>query len=132
MPRDVHNPTTLFNSIQYGFSQIAVASGSRIMTISGQVGWDAEQKIIGYDDLRSQTFQAFRNLELAMKTVNSSLDDVVSLRIYIVASVMDDSASIRDALKYFFPEKPPTTTWIGVSRLADKDFLIEIEALAVL
>jgi len=132
MPRDVHNPETLFNSLQYGFSQIAVATGSRIVTISGQVGWDAAQNLIGSGDLRAQTFQAFHNLELAAKTINSGLDDIVSLRIYIVASEMDDSTPVSEALKQFFPENPPTSTWIGVPRLADKNFLIEIEALAIL
>ena len=43
------------------------------------------------------------------------------------------SPSVREALLGFFPaENLPTSTWIGVSVLARKDFLIEIEAVAVL
>lgn len=132
MTRETINPDELFNSLQYGFSQIAVGTGSRIVTISGQVGWDRHERITGQDDLRTQTMQAFRNLETAVKATGGELDDILSLRIYIVDSVMDESAPIREGLTTFFPSSPPTATWIGVPRLANKDFLIEIEALAVL
>ena len=132
MNRETHNPDELFNSLQYGFSQIALATGSRIVSISGQVGWDANQQIIGSGDLRIQTKQAFHNLETAIKMVGGTMDNILSLRIYIVASVMDDTASIREALQTFFPSSPPTATWIGVPRLADEAFLVEVEAMAVL
>jgi len=131
MPRQSHNPDNLFNSLQYGFSQITVSEGSRIVTISGQVGWDADEQIVG-DDLRSQTMRAFANLKNALATVDASLDDVLSLRIYIVADVMDDLSPVSEALKHYFPENPPTSNWLGVVRLADKAFLIEVEALAVM
>jgi len=132
MSREVHNPDTLFNSLQYGFSQIAVKTGSRIVSISGQVGWDADQQIVGSGDLSAQTIQAFHNLEAAITLVGGTLDDILSLRIYIVDSVMDDTAAIRDALNTFFAPSPPTATWIGVPRLANTAFLVEIEAMAVL
>lgn len=102
------------------------------MSISGQVGWDADQQIVGPGDLGVQTKRAFRNLDIAIQSVGGTLDDILSLRIYIVASVMDDTAPIREALHTFFPSSPPTATWIGVPRLANESFLIEIEALAVL
>jgi enamine deaminase RidA (YjgF/YER057c/UK114 family) len=132
MPREVHNPDTLFNSLQYGFSQIAVATGSKIVAVSGQVGWDKDEEMIGKDDLEAQTVKAFQNLDIALQTVGGNLNDVVSLRIYIVADVMDEMAAIRNSLKQFFGDQPPTATWIGVPRLANKDFLIEVEALAVM
>lgn len=44
-----------------------------------------------------------------------------------------EGSAIADGLKEFFPgDSPPATTWIGVSSLAVKEFLIEIEAIAVL
>ncbi|MBZ0296056.1 MAG: RidA family protein [Anaerolineae bacterium] len=130
MSRHVVNPDKLFNSIQYGFSQISVAEGSRIVTVSGQVGWDEHEQIVG--DLRQQTMKAFNNLTIAMEAVGGTLGDVLSLRIYIVASAMDDQSAIREGLQAFFPSAPPTATWVGVPRLANADFLVEIEALAVL
>ena len=132
MPRQSINPDTLFNSVQYGFSQIAVGSGSRFVTISGQVGWDADGNIVGAGDLKTQTMQAFQNLDTAIQAAGGSLDYILSLRIYIVQSVMPESVVVSEGLKRFFPQNPPTSTWLGVPMLANADFLIEIEAFAVL
>ncbi len=132
MPRQAINPDALFNSLHYGFSQITVGSGSRIVTISGQVGWDNHERIVGQADLQQQTTKAFENLALAMQAAGGTLDDILSLRIYIVEAAMEDSSAVRKGLQAFFPASPPTATWIGVPRLANAAFLIEIEALAVL
>lgn len=131
MAREVHNPDTLFNSLQYGFSQVAVAAGSKIISVSGQVGWNQDERIVGAD-LARQTEKALQNLAVALETVGGTLDDVIALRIYIVAHVMDETSAIRTNLERFFGENPPTATWIGVPRLANKDFLVEVEALAVM
>lgn len=130
MPREVLNPDRLFNSLQYGFSQIAMGVGSKFVTISGQVGWDENQAID--NTLEAQTLKALSNLGIAMQEAGGSLDDILLLHIYIVESVMNDTAPIRDALKQVFPSAPPATSWIGVPRLANIDFLIEIEALGVI
>jgi enamine deaminase RidA (YjgF/YER057c/UK114 family) len=130
MPRDVRNPDSLFNSLQYGFSQIAIGQGSRIVTISGQVGWDEQQQID--PDFGRQTLKALENLDVAIRAAGGTLDDIILLHIYIVESVMRDNGAVRAGLQQFFPQSPPATSWIGVPALANPAFLIEIEALAVL
>lgn len=132
MPKTAHNPDTLFNSLQYGFSQITIGQGSRLVSISGQVGWDAQEQIVNATDLGQQARQAFHNLGLALAAVDATLDDILLLHIYIVADVMDESKAIREALQTFFPIAPPAASWIGVPRLANPDFLVEVEALAIL
>jgi enamine deaminase RidA (YjgF/YER057c/UK114 family) len=53
--------------------------------------------------------------------------------IYIVGYRPEKANAIGDALRDVFPEAArPATTWIGVATLAHEDFLIEIEATAVL
>jgi enamine deaminase RidA (YjgF/YER057c/UK114 family) len=131
MTRQAINPDTLFNSVQYGFSQITVGTGSRIVTISGQVAWNAEGHMAAAGDLKAQTIQSLANLDIAIQAAGGTLDNILSLRLYVVAMYLD-TAVIREALAAVFPTDPPTATWIGVQRLANKDFLIEIEALAVL
>ena len=133
MPKEYVNPSTLFPSLQYGFSQIVTSQGGKTIYLSGQVAWDAEQKIVGEDDLRAQTWQTLRNIETAMQTVGGTLADVVSMRIYLVQHRMADTSGVSAGLKAFFPQaQPPATTWIGVPSLANADFLIEIEAIAVI
>lgn len=132
MAKQALNPKTLFNSLQYGFSQIVVAQGQRTVYFSGQVAWDEHENIVGANDLRAQVWQSLRNVETAVTTARATLNDIVALRIYIVQSWMDQTAPVSEGLKEFFPENPPATTWIGVYELARPEFLIEIEGTAVL
>jgi 2-iminobutanoate/2-iminopropanoate deaminase len=131
MPRQAINPDTLFNSTQYGFSQITVGQGSKIITLSGQVAWDINETLIG-DDLASQVIVALENIQTGMVAAGGSLDDILSLRIYIKQSEMEDAVGIREGLQTFFPEDPPTSTWLAVPSLARPEFLVEIEAMGVL
>lgn len=132
MPKEYINPKELFPSLQYGFSQIITSGGGKLVFISGQIGWNEHQQMVGAGDLQAQTWQTFRNLETAIKAAGGTLTDIVSLRIYIVEEKLEQSHHIKDALQAFFPaEQAPTTTWIGVRALANKEFLIEIEAIGV-
>lgn len=125
------NPPELFNSLQYGFSQIVTATGSKTIYLSGQVAWNEKQEIIG-DDLGAQTQQALRNVQTAVQIGGGQLSDVVSMRIYFLDARKGETGSISQALLEYFPDgNPPATTWIGVPSLARDDFLIEIEAVAV-
>jgi dihydroxyacid dehydratase/phosphogluconate dehydratase len=93
------NPETLFNSLQYGFSQIVVAQGQRTVHFSGQVAWDEHENIVGANDLRAQVWQSLRNVETAVTTAGATLNDIVALRIYIVQSWMDRTAPVSEGLK---------------------------------
>jgi len=133
MPKEYINPDSLFPSLPHGFSQIVVASGKRMVFISGQTAWDERKNIVGGDSVLEQARQAFRNLEKAMKEAGGTLDDVVALRIYVADYQAECGTAIGIALREFFStQNPPASTWIGVSALADPEFLIEIEATAVL
>jgi enamine deaminase RidA (YjgF/YER057c/UK114 family) len=133
MPKEYINPASLFPSLQHGFSQIVASSGGKSIYISGQTAWDAQKQIVGGTDLAQQASQALRNVRAAVEAVGGTLADIVALRIYIVNYRPEQADAIGSALREFFPEeKCPASTWIGVSALAVSDFLIEIEATAVL
>jgi hypothetical protein len=69
----------------------------------------------------------------ALKAAGGTLADVVALRIYIVNYQADSAQEVGEALREFFsPANAPASTWVGVVALAVPDFLIEIEAIAVL
>jgi enamine deaminase RidA (YjgF/YER057c/UK114 family) len=133
MPKEYINPDSLFPSLQHGFSQIIVTTGAKTIYISGQTAWDQNKKIIGGADLGEQARQALRNVQTAVEAAGGTIGDIVSLRIYIVNYRPEQADPIGSALREFFPgQRCPTSTWIGVSSLAVSDFLIEIEAIAVL
>jgi enamine deaminase RidA (YjgF/YER057c/UK114 family) len=127
------NPATLFPSVQLGFSQIVATQGGKTVYISGQTAWDAEKRIVGGMNLGEQTRQALRNILTAVQTAGGTMVDVVSVRIYVVNYKRADAGPIGEVLREFFStEQPPASTLIGVSALAVEDFLIEIEAIAVI
>jgi enamine deaminase RidA (YjgF/YER057c/UK114 family) len=133
MPKEYINPDNLFPSLPHGFSQIVVASGKRMVFISGQTAWDERKNIIGGDSVLEQARQALRNLEKATGAAGGTLKDVVAMRIYVVDYQAECGTAVGIALREFFStQNPPASTWIGVSALADPEFLIEIEATAVL
>jgi enamine deaminase RidA (YjgF/YER057c/UK114 family) len=133
MSKEHVNPKTLFPSLPLGFSQIVVASGRKTVFISGQTAWDAQKQIVGGVSLLEQARQALRNVQAATEAVGGTLADIVALRIYIVNYPQGSAEAVGTALRDFFPqENPPASTWMGVSALAVPDFLIEIEAMAVL
>ena len=133
MPKEYVNPNSLFPSLPHGFSQVVVASGRKMVFISGQTAWDVRKNIVGGDSVLEQARQALRNLDAAIGATGGTLKDVVAVRIYIVNYQAESATAVGTALREFFsPKNLPASTWIGVSALAVPEFLIEIEATAVL
>jgi 2-iminobutanoate/2-iminopropanoate deaminase len=133
MPKEYINPNSLFPSVPHGFSQVVIASGRKMVFISGQTAWDARKNIVGGDSVLEQARQALRNLGMAIEAAGGTLKDIVALRIYIVNYQAESATAVGTALREFLSrENPPASTWIGVSALAVPEFLIEIEATAVL
>src|SRR4249919_1934108 len=62
MPKEYVNPNSLFPSLPHGFSQVVIASGRKMVFVSGQTAWDARKNIVGGDSVLEQARQAFRNL----------------------------------------------------------------------
>ena len=130
MQRKVINPTTVFNSLQYGFSQaMEVPQGRRIM-LSGQVGVDAQERTVG-PGIAEQTATALDNVEKVLTEVGGDLSHVIMLRLYIVESARDQQEPIVEALRQRFAHNPPPSSWIIVSGLSLPEWLIEVEAEAV-
>jgi len=119
--------------VQHGFSQAVAASGRKMVFMSGQTAWDVRKKIVGGGNLLEQARQALRNVQAAIEATGGTLKDIVALRIYIVNYQPENAEAISVALREFFSStNPPASTWIGVSAFAVPEFLIEIEATAVL
>jgi enamine deaminase RidA (YjgF/YER057c/UK114 family) len=133
MQKDFINPQTLPNW-QQSFTQVITISATSAKTVyvSGQVAVDQEQNLIGAADLRAQAMQAFKNLETALAAGGASTVDVVRLNIYVKNYQPADAAPVSEALRRYFPhEQLPTSTWLGVQALAKEEFLIEVDAIAI-
>jgi 2-iminobutanoate/2-iminopropanoate deaminase len=131
--KEAINPPSVFATVEYGFSQAVVASGTRTLYVSGQTAWDSQKRLIGGTDLEAQARQALTNLRAVVEAAGGTLADVVSLRVYVVDYRPDKAAPVGRAIRQFFSgELKPASTWVGVAALGDPGFLIEVEATAVL
>lgn len=132
MARKAVNPASMYNSVQFGFSHATVSEGGRTIHLSGQVAWDADGNIVGAGDLEAQIAQALANLKTVLAAEGATPADVVRLRTYVVNHTPDKLGPICGAIAAFFGDAAPAAnTLIGVQALALPDFLIEIEATAV-
>ena len=110
-----------------GFSQTVVVKTGNFNTlyISGQIGDGV--------DLEAQTITTFQNLEKQLTNCNASFKDVVKMNTYIVNFNPEvDLPIFRKVRKEFLgTENYPASTLVGVESLGRKEWLIEIEAIAV-
>ncbi len=129
MTRSVSVPAGLFDSREFGFAQVTMTQTpvGLAVHVSGQVAWDADRNIVGRDDIGRQLEKSIENLAAALASVGASLDQVGALRLYVKQSHMNEGKAISGALKAAFGDNPPCATWIGVPRLADDEFLVEVE-----
>lgn len=117
----------------FGWTHVAVSRGERTIYISGQVAVDEKGRVVGKGDLKTQTEQAFRNVQIALEAAGATFADVVKTSLFVVGFKPDYLSVIREVRSRFVSkDTPPTSTLVGVSALAGPDWLIEIEAVAVL
>ena len=127
------NPRELYESTRFGFSHAALDTGNGVIHLSGQVAWDAQCNLVGADDLALQTRQALANIKIVLAAAGSSIEDLVRLRTYIVNHDIHKLGVVTAELAGFYGDiTPAPNTVIGVQALALPEFLIEIEATAVL
>ena len=131
-PFRLFNPDTMAKPTA-GYSQVAEVTGGRIVYIAGQVALDRSGNLVGKDDFRAQLQQVFENLKAAVEAAGGDFNSVIKLNYYCAESVdpaqFPLTREIRD--KYVNTANPPASTFVVVKRLVRPDYLIEIEATAV-
>lgn len=130
MERKMINPWTWQD--QFGFSQaMEISGGQRVLYCAGQLSTDENGAPVHAGDMAAQIGQAFDNLEVVLQKAGFSLAEVVRLNYYTtdVDLMIENWGVLVGRLAQVGCQ--PSSTLLGVARLAFPDMLIEIEATAV-
>ena len=123
------NPATLYDGAPFGMSQAAADADSGLILISGQVDWDSNYQVKN-QSMPAQAEGAIKNLLTVLEAANSSVQNLLHLRVYIRGELAEHMETIVPILLSYLGTSRPALTGIGVASLATPDTLIEIEAVA--
>jgi len=94
------------------------------------VSLDRAGKLVGERDMRAQAEQAFQNLKAALEASGAKFENVVKLNYYFTdISQIPVVREVRD--RFINTLNPPASTAVEVKRLVRPEWLIEIEAVAI-
>ena len=110
---------------------MTVSGPVKTIYVGGQNEVDASGQIVGKGDIAAQTEQVFRNMETALLAVGARLENVVKWNLYVLAG-----QPLQPGFEVFQRvwgqrANPPVITAAIVAALAHPDFLLELDAVAV-
>ncbi|HEU4661083.1 MAG TPA: RidA family protein [Pseudolabrys sp.] len=126
-------PQTLFQRALNGrvlYSHVVVATGQKLIFVSGQLARDKDGKIVGPRDMRTQIQQVGENLRAALESAGATLDDLVKTTTFVTD--IDEFFRHVDVRHNYLGVGLPTSTTVEVRRLSHPDLMVEIEAIAIL
>jgi enamine deaminase RidA (YjgF/YER057c/UK114 family) len=109
-------------ALAHGYTHAVVTRPGKLIFLSGQVANDPSGQLVGKGDLKAQTEQVFANLKTALAASGATFNDVVN--------DLPILRGIRD--KYVNIASPPASTLVGVASLFQEDYLLEVDAIAVI
>ena len=131
MPVTHSSPKTMS---QRGYSQLVEVTSGKLVLIAGQVPHDIDDKMVGEGNFEAQVEQVFKNLGTALKAAGGDWKNLVKINNYCHISVTQELRNgyrtIRD--RYINTAAPPVSTFIYVPRLAQPNWLFEMDAMAVI
>jgi enamine deaminase RidA (YjgF/YER057c/UK114 family) len=123
-PEDLPTPQT--------YTQVVVATGSKLVFLAGQEPEDVDGKLVGRGDLAVQARQVFSNLGRALAAAGARPDQVTKINIYVVNYERDKCLSIIEQARVeLFGDHKPADTLLGVVALSP-GYLIEVDAIAMI
>ena len=133
MKRKKIQPATLHKRAVAGdvlYSPVVTVKGGTMVFVSGLLARDREGTLIGKGDMGAQIRQVGENLKLALESAGASLDDLVRTCTYVTD--IDEFFRHVEVRQKYLGAALPTSTTVEVRKLAHPDFMVEIEAFAVI
>jgi enamine deaminase RidA (YjgF/YER057c/UK114 family) len=116
----------------HGYTHAVVTKPGKLVFLAGQVANDPSGQLVGKGDLKAQTEQVFANLKTALAAAGAAFKDVVKITWNVKNYKPEDLPALRAIRdKYVNTAEPPASTLIGVASLFQDDYLLEVDAIAV-
>lgn len=113
------------------FSQATVIEASgRILFISGMTARRPDGTISGVGNITEQTKQVLENIKSAVEAAGGTMDDICRVDVYV--RNMEHFKEIHAVRGQYFKPPLPASTMVEICKLTSPDYLIEINAIAVL
>ena len=107
-----------------------IEARGKLVFISGMVARRADGTIAGVGDIEGQTRQVCENLRAAVEAAGGSLDDICRVDVYV--RNMEHFDAIHKVRREYFKPPLPASTMVEVTKMTSPEYLIEINAIAVL
>lgn len=116
-----------------GYSHAVSVSGNhQTIYIGGQNAIDKNGVLVGKDNLKKQTEQVLTNIEKILEETDAKLENVVKFNIYLVPGLNPQEGFQVFQEKWGNNPNYPVITVIFVAGLGNPDWLIEIDAMAII
>ena len=125
------NPDGMYTPNKGIYSQVVTSTGTTTVHIAGTVSFDEDANVVGVGDMKAQTCQILNNLRISLQAAGALPADVVRINVYTL-NTDDYVANGAPEVIAFFGDTKPSSTTVQVSRLVHPDWLVEIEATAVI
>lgn len=107
-----------------------VVRAGRMVFISGMEPKDQQGATVGKGDVTAQARQVLENIKKCLTAAGATFADVCKVTVYV--RNIQDRPKINEVRKQYFGAAKPASTLVEISRLANDDYLVEIEAVAFL
>jgi enamine deaminase RidA (YjgF/YER057c/UK114 family) len=114
-----------------GYTHVIVATGSRLVFVAGQEPEDEHGNLVGPGDLAVQARQVFANVGRALAAAGARPDQVTKITIFVVHYRREHRPVIEAGRVALFGDHEPADTLVGVETLSRPEYLIEVDAIAV-
>ena len=128
MPNEFISPKSVHSTEGVGYSHVARAGN--LLFLAGQVALDREGRLVGKGDVEAQARQVYANIRAIVDEVGGGRASVIKLTTYLTHR--DHLAGFRKIRNEVSPRPFPPNTLVFITGLANPEYLIEIEAIALI
>jgi enamine deaminase RidA (YjgF/YER057c/UK114 family) len=123
-PEDLPTPPT--------YTHVVMATGNWLVFVAGQEPEDEQGNLVGAGDLAVQARQVFGNVGRALAAAGARPEQVTKITIFVVGYRREYLPAVEEARVGVFGDHKPADTLVGVEALSRPEYLIEVEAIAVI